>query len=315
LLQDVPATADGMQGLTSASLGPRPQLLCFHFLNLARSLDKHLAPRWPVRLIESPLTEELRAWKEHRQITISLEALAARCRNAVQQVQPRGPYYLSGYCFAGVLAFEVASQLTRLGETVAFLGLLDAYYYPGAKPVARPWIKRWTYHARRVRRDGVAYLGWKVRYRLRVLKRDSLPYGILRMRAALGDAESEAMLLQPTGFITGMLASYRGTPYPGNAVLFRTTGSSPFTSAHEYSQTNGWEEVIRGGVQLEEVDCGHMDIVHEPYLGEVAGRLERYLSQPVNVPTIKSNALPANHGPVFMTDDRDTGPAHELKEA
>jgi aspartate racemase len=315
LLQDVPATVDGLQGITSASLGPRPQLLCFHSLDLARRLGKHLAPRWPVRLIESPLTEELRAWKEHRQLTISLEALAARCRNAVLQVQPRGPYYLFGYCFAGVLAFEVASQLTRLGESVAFLGLLDAYYGPGGKLLARPWIKRWTYHARRVSQDGMAYLGREVCYKLRALKRDLLPYARRLVRAAVGEAESQAMLLHSGRFVTAMLAGYRAAPYPGNAVLFSGARSSPFSPRAEYSQTNGWEAVIQGGVQVEEVDCGHTDIVLEPYLGEVARRLERYLSQPGNAPTIKGNAVPADHGPVFITDAKDAGPAYELKEA
>jgi amino acid adenylation domain-containing protein len=304
LLQDVPAIMEGRQGIASVSPGPRPQLLCFHFLNLTRRLDKHLAPRWPVRLIESPLTEELRAWKEHRQLTISLEALAARCRNVVQQVQPRGPYYLFGYCFAGVLAFEVASQLTRLGETVAFLGLLDAYYHPGAKPLARPWITRSTYHARRVSQDGVAYLGWKARYKLRVLKRDSLPDALVRMRAALGDAKSEAKLSYPIDLVAGILAGYQGTSYPGNAVLFRTD-SPPFSATSEYSLTNGWEKVIQGGVRVEDVDCGHRDIVQEPYLGEVARRLEGYLSHPGNAPTIKGNAVPADRGPVFIPDAND----------
>jgi thioesterase domain-containing protein len=257
-----------------------------------------------VRLIESPLTEELRVWKEHRQVNISLETLAARCRNVVQQIQSRGPYYLFGYCFAGVLAFEVARQLTHLGETVAFLGLLDAYYHPGAKPLARPWITRWTYHARRVSQDGVAYLGWKARYKLRVLRRDSLPDAIVRMRAALGDAKSEAKLFYPIDLVAGILAGYQGTSYAGSAVLFRTD-SPPFSATSEYSQANGWEKVIRGGVQVEDVDCGHRDIVQEPYLGEVARRLERYLSQPGNAPTIKGNAVPADRGPVFITDAND----------
>jgi thioesterase domain-containing protein len=297
LLQDVTAAVDGRQWMTSASPGSQPRLFCFHFLNIARSLDKHLAPRWPVRFIESPLTEELRAWKEHHQVTISLEALAARCRNAVLQVQPRGPYYLLGYCFAGVLAFEVASQLTRLGESVAFLGLLDATYGPGGKPLARPWTTRWTYHARRVSQDGVAYLGPKVRYQFRALKRDLLPHARRLVRVALGKAESQAMLLHSGRFVTAMLARYRGAPYPGDAVLFNSARSSPFTSRAEYSQTNGWEAVIRGGVQLEEVDCDHTDIVFEPYLGEVARRLERYLSQPGNAPIITGKAVPADRRP------------------
>jgi thioesterase domain-containing protein len=104
------------------------------------------------------------------------------------------------------------------------------------------------------------------------------------------------MLLHSGRFVTAMLAGYRGALYSGRAVLFRTS-SAPFTRRAEYSQTNGWEAVIQGGVQLEEVDCGHTDIVLEPYLGEVARRLERYLFQPGNAPTIKGNALPPRPRP------------------
>ena len=305
LLQDVPATVDGRQGTTSASPASRPQLLCFHSLDLARRLGKHLAPNWSVRLIESPLTEELHVWKEHRQVNISLEALAARCLKAVLQVQPRGPYYLFGYCFAGVLAFEVASQLTRLGERAAFLGLLGAYYGPGGKLLARPRIARWTYHARRVSQDGMAYLGPKVRYQFRALKRDLLPHARRLVRVALGEAESQALLLHSGRFVTAMLADYRGAPYPGSAVLFNSARSSPFTSRHEYSQINGWEAVIQGGVRLEKVDCDHTDLVSEPYLGEVARRMEGYLSHPENASTIKGNAVPTNRGPMFISDAND----------
>jgi thioesterase domain-containing protein len=44
---------------------------------------------------------------------------------AIREVQPRGPYYLASWSFGGVVAYEMALQLERAGETVAFVGLLD----------------------------------------------------------------------------------------------------------------------------------------------------------------------------------------------
>ena len=50
----------------------------------------------------------------------------------MRSVQPTGPYFLAGHSWGGVLAFEIARQLTATGDGVAFLGLLDVTYeaYP-----------------------------------------------------------------------------------------------------------------------------------------------------------------------------------------
>jgi thioesterase domain-containing protein len=45
----------------------------------------------------------------------------------IREIQPQGPYYIAGFCFFALLAFEVASQLESLGEKVAFVGLIDAH--------------------------------------------------------------------------------------------------------------------------------------------------------------------------------------------
>lgn len=46
---------------------------------------------------------------------------------SIRAVQPTGPYFLAGYSFGGLLAFEVARRLVGRGEQVRFLGLIDAY--------------------------------------------------------------------------------------------------------------------------------------------------------------------------------------------
>ena len=43
----------------------------------------------------------------------------------VQSVQPNGPYLLGGWSLGGIVAFEMAQQLQRQGQTVALLAMLE----------------------------------------------------------------------------------------------------------------------------------------------------------------------------------------------
>ncbi|HCF29926.1 MAG TPA: non-ribosomal peptide synthetase, partial [Cyanobacteria bacterium UBA11049] len=57
---------------------------------------------------------------------ISVEETATRYLKEIRKVQPNGPYLLGGFCYGGVLAFEMAQQLQRQGETVGLLVVIDA---------------------------------------------------------------------------------------------------------------------------------------------------------------------------------------------
>jgi thioesterase domain-containing protein len=59
-------------------------------------------------------------------IARTIEAVAADYIVAVKQKQARGPYMLAGYSFGGFVAFEMARQLAASGETVGFVGIIDA---------------------------------------------------------------------------------------------------------------------------------------------------------------------------------------------
>ena len=69
-------------------------------------------------------------WEETGRIEVSVEELARRCLAELLNAQPRGPYCLAGFCFGGVLAFEIAKHLRSRGEVIAFLGLLDSSIFP-----------------------------------------------------------------------------------------------------------------------------------------------------------------------------------------
>ena len=58
-----------------------------------------------------------------------VDAIAAHYLDEIRAAQRRGPYYIGGYSFGAVVAFEMATQLAKLSEEVGLLVLLDP---PGA---------------------------------------------------------------------------------------------------------------------------------------------------------------------------------------
>jgi acyl-CoA synthetase (AMP-forming)/AMP-acid ligase II/thioesterase domain-containing protein len=56
----------------------------------------------------------------------SVEEMAASYVQILRTVQPKGPYWLSGYCKGGVVAFEMARQLEQNGEAVASVLMIAA---------------------------------------------------------------------------------------------------------------------------------------------------------------------------------------------
>ena len=53
--------------------------------------------------------------------------MATHYIEAVQTIQPQGPYLLGGWSLGGTVAFEMARQLQEAGHQVALLALLDSW--------------------------------------------------------------------------------------------------------------------------------------------------------------------------------------------
>ncbi|MCK4355560.1 hypothetical protein KAW44_00600, partial [Candidatus Bipolaricaulota bacterium] len=82
----------------------------------------------------------------------TIEAMASYCVHAIERIDPRGPYLIGGHCFGGIVAFEVAQQLTGKGKAVDLLVMLD----PGSlvrrrRKLIRFWMYRLWYDVKRRR--------------------------------------------------------------------------------------------------------------------------------------------------------------------
>jgi len=98
--------------------GSLPAIFCVHGhfgeVLFYRPLSRLLGPQQPFFALQGV---------DSSAIHESIEAKAKDYLIAIRKVRPRGPYYIAGYCFGAMVAFEIAQQLQCGGEEVAFLGL------------------------------------------------------------------------------------------------------------------------------------------------------------------------------------------------
>ncbi|MHC5857710.1 non-ribosomal peptide synthetase [Nostoc sp.] len=105
------------------SNGDKIPFFCMHGagggVNAYFKLSARLGEDYPFYALQDPSSEE-------EPEIISVEETASRYLQEIRQVQPNGPYLLGGHCYGGVLAFEIAQQLQRQGQTVGLLVVIDA---------------------------------------------------------------------------------------------------------------------------------------------------------------------------------------------
>jgi len=68
---------------------------------------------------------QAKGWMTEDQPLLGIESMAAYYIQAIQSVQPKGPYDLGGFSLGGMIAYEVARQLQLQGESVSSVVMID----------------------------------------------------------------------------------------------------------------------------------------------------------------------------------------------
>lgn len=84
-----------------------------------RALAEHVDARRPFIGIQDPRVVADAARTE------TIESLAALYVEEVRRMQPKGPYLFGGFCMGSAIAYEMAREAVRIGESVALLALID----------------------------------------------------------------------------------------------------------------------------------------------------------------------------------------------
>ncbi|HUE03902.1 MAG TPA: amino acid adenylation domain-containing protein [Bryobacteraceae bacterium] len=85
-----------------------------------QTISSYLGPEQPVYALQP------RGLYDTQSFLTRIEDIAGHYLREIKTVQRAGPYYLAGYSFGGVVAFEMAQQLRASGEEVGLLALLDS---------------------------------------------------------------------------------------------------------------------------------------------------------------------------------------------
>jgi thioesterase domain-containing protein len=260
--------------------GRKPPLFLVHAVggNLLtyHSLARRLAPEQPVYGLQAVGLDGSRTPYTR------IEDMAAHYLNDIRTVQPRGPYHVGGASFGGVVAFEMARQLSARGESAGLVALLDSS--PPAPRTATRAVRvrnfgwRAAQHAHNflalAPREQLSYIAARTKTMRRRIRTRlwQLVYKAYRRRAqplppALQSVAQAAFLA---------FREYQPGLYPGRVTLFRARERG-ITLSND--RTSGWGRWAAGGVEVHDVPGDHLTMLAEPHVGLLVERLQECLDQ------------------------------------
>lgn len=209
-----------------------------------------------------------------------IEAIAAYYIQAIQTLQPQGPYFIGGWSFGGLVAFEMAQQLTQAGQQIGLLAILDTPA-PCNKPSLCQSLKfllgtaLWStlpflldYGALATNR-----LPWLSRWQWSAIARQ-LPE---ESRLQLMD-EATIRSLLPIVYANSQAAyRYVPQPYSGRITLFKAAEQPDAT---EQDQKLGWN-ALASEIELHQVPGNHLSLLRQPHVQILAQQLRQCLEPKV----------------------------------
>jgi thioesterase domain-containing protein len=257
--------------------GSKPPFFCVHpvgghlgdYRELARELAHYDQPVYG-----------LQAWglDEDAEPHDRVEEMAAPYAEAILSVQPRGPFRLGGYCSGGVIALEVARELTRRGHEVSVLALLGTQLTPANSSVLEEIVPNFDLFSSvffcdelkiTVTPEALSPLGreermekiWEEFCRQSPVDSARLGHAIFRRLYRVYMANMRAT------------ENYRPQPFNGRVVLF---GSVEQQAKHE--QGSEGEGFCRGPLERHCLGGNHITLMRQPHVRELAKRLNACLN-------------------------------------
>ncbi|MBD2041488.1 non-ribosomal peptide synthetase [Microcoleus sp. FACHB-672] len=234
-----------------------------------------------------------------------IEEMAAYYIKALRAVQPNGPYFLGGWSFGGLVAFEMAQQLQKAGEEVGLLALLDT-----AAPVAGNKFSFWNgckFLFNTVRRSIWPFL-LDYLYLTNVSekhKTQSFTSNLLRLSKVfqLKNRRSLKFILEKAVMVNLMpqeaklrrlnqltirsmfrvfqansqaTLSYTPKTYPNRITLFKSCEQG---SADSQDPTMGWSELTESGTDVHLVTGNHLEMMKTPNVQVLAEQIGGYFNK------------------------------------
>lgn len=222
----------------------------------------------------------------------TIEAMAERYLAAVRTVQPNGPYRIGGYCYGGVVAFEMARQLEQAGEAIGLVAIIEGYapqrFHQRVPLVSiRRWLSIWQnipYWLNDYWALGLRSVGTQARRRgqlwLKGMRRRlGQDVAFDAQDAVPGDLSMLPQhLRQLMEFHLMALRNYEPQPIDSPISLFAAEGKTISTVLFGSGDpVHGWGELTRAGVNTIIVPGGHRNLHLAPHAILLASALKAEL--------------------------------------
>jgi thioesterase domain-containing protein/acyl carrier protein len=253
--------------------GSKPPFFCAHAhegnVLFYRALALRLGPDQPFYALQA------RGLNGKQSPHTRIEEMAAHYIKEIRTIQPESPYLLGGYCFGGLVAFEMAQQLEALGQRVSLVALFDSYAWGNHKtrPDAASLNFKLSVLLEKIHRHADTLLSLKPREKLsyiearlrRVIFKSSMAIGLrsTRSRREFLNAMREARL------------NYHPSVYRGRVALFR---ASRQPAGYDRDPQMGWGTLAAGGLEIHEIPGYYGSIVFEPNVKILAEQLKACLN-------------------------------------
>jgi len=266
--------------------GSQPPLFLVHGAGgnvlLYRSLGERLAPEYPLYGLQS------QGLDGESQPLRTIEDMAACYLQEVRKVQPRGPYYLGGYCLGGTVAYEMAQILRREGEEVPLLAMLDTYNFSRALKVSLHsfLLQKAKFHLGNLVRlrpgDMAGYLKEKGRL--------ALGGELANLKTSMPGSSREDGVSRATSGVEAEVQAindhaaedYVPKPYPGVLALFKPRFNYKFYPDPKM----GWGDLALGGLDIVEVAVNPHSMLLEPYVQVLAAQLKQRIGRGASNPAV-----------------------------
>jgi amino acid adenylation domain-containing protein len=199
--------------------------------------------------------------------------------------QPSGSYSLGGWCYNGLVAMEIAQKLQKMGKNVQLVTLIDV---SGKSRIYRclrllnNYLGTLRFHLFKLSklslREKWQYIDDRIKPKNRYSKQLEKPQDFE------GNSEFGKEFLD---LLSKPVREYKPSAYGGKVLLIN--GSEQIVHGQKNIKYfnlswlfphNGWGKLFQGKVYAVKVPCDHLDLMEEPYSGEVGEIIQRTSNLP-----------------------------------
>ena len=255
------------------------------FVNFVKLLD----PEQPVYGLQQPVdSDDLDGFPN------TTEGIAAMYIREILKLNPYGPYALSGHCFGGNIAFEMAIQLKSMGKEISMLGMFDAY--PREEEEIVPATINNYYHIPGIIKKSFSKISLKIKFEIFLLfkhPKQSVLYKTEKVKVLLGfnkpkpgNIEMESFNNVSKIFKTAS-RTYLTKYYDGEILAFYAKERYYFTDRNKrilYNRSvninsekkNIWQKFAKS-ITVYEIEGDHSTIFVPKYAGDFVKILQNHL--------------------------------------